>query len=62
MSTNASAGLESTGTTDESFTHHVEPLEQGGEPYVRCEGCGRELLEKLGGADQLTHANGCSNA
>lgn len=43
------------------YTEHVEPAEQGGEQYVRCEGCGRELLEALGGRDQLPHVDGCPN-
>lgn len=43
------------------YTEHVEPEEQGGEPYVRCEGCGRELLTALGGREKLMHADGCPN-
>lgn len=48
---------------DESpgYTEHVEPAKQGGERYVRCEGCGRELLVALGGKENLVHADGCPN-
>jgi len=46
---------------DGGFTYHVEPAKQGGEKYVRCEDCGRELLCKLGGKDDLPHRDGCSN-
>lgn len=45
--------------TTVEYTRHVEPPEQGGERYVRCEGCGAELLESLGGEDRLVHRNGC---
>lgn len=45
--------------TNVEYTHHVEPPEQGGEQYVRCESCGAELLEALGGKDRLVHRNGC---
>ncbi|WP_254547221.1 hypothetical protein [Halomarina pelagica] len=45
-----------------AFTESVEPLAQGGERYVRCEGCGRELLIALGGRDALLHTEGCPNA
>jgi hypothetical protein len=41
------------------YTEHIEPPEQGGEKYVRCEGCGRELLECLGGREKLAHVDGC---
>lgn len=41
------------------YSQHVEPPEQGGERYVRCEECGAELLESLGGADNLVHRDGC---
>lgn len=41
------------------YTRHVEPPEQGGERYVRCEACGAELLEKLGGEDRLVHSDDC---
>ena len=44
------------------YTEHVEPLEVGGERYVRCEGCGRELLCSLGGRERLPHPEGCPNA
>jgi hypothetical protein len=41
------------------YSRHVEPPEQGGEPYVRCESCGAELLESAGGKDNLVHREGC---
>lgn len=44
---------------DVEVTRHVEPPEQGGERYLRCEGCGTELLESLGGEDNLLHRDGC---
>jgi hypothetical protein len=43
------------------YTRHREPLAQGGKEYVRCEGCGRELLVELGGRDGVLHREGCSN-
>lgn len=43
------------------YTRHIEPEEQGGKEYVRCEGCSRELLIELGGDEQLSHAPDCSN-
>lgn len=39
-----------------------EAPEQGGEKYVRCEGCGRELLSKYGGQAKLPHADDCAHA
>lgn len=44
------------------YSRHVEPVEQGGEPYVRCEACGAELLEALGGRDELMHREDCPAA
>lgn len=44
------------------YTEHVEPPAQGGERYVRCEVCGRELLSSLGGRETLLHVDGCPNA
>ena len=44
------------------YSEHVESSEQGGERYVRCEACGRELLVELGGRENLLHAEGCPNA
>jgi len=43
------------------YSTHYEPAAQGGEEYVRCEGCGRELLLSLGGREKLVHADGCLN-
>jgi hypothetical protein len=60
MSTNVPSPKKGVG--GESFTEHIEPLAQGGERYVRCEGCGRELLVDLGGREKLPHRNGCPNA
>lgn len=44
------------------ITTHYEPAEQGGEKYVRCEGCGREILSELGGRSKLVHPEGCPHA
>lgn len=44
------------------FTTHYEPAAQGGEKYVRCDDCGRELLSKLGGCRKLSHAADCPHA
>lgn len=44
------------------YTEHVEPPEQGGERYFRCEACARELLCSLGGRENLLHVDGCPNA
>lgn len=41
------------------YTEHIEPPEQGGEPYVRCEHCGRECLTKYGGRDKFPHKLDC---
>lgn len=38
------------------YTTHIEPADQGGKEYVRCECCGWELLTELGGKDGLPHA------
>ena len=43
------------------YSTHYEPAAQGGEEYVRCGGCGRELLVALGGRDSLLHVDGCPN-
>lgn len=56
MSTNATPNDES---SESGYSYHYEPPEQGGERYVKCEGCNRELLVALGGADNLPHADGC---
>ena len=60
MSTNETPTQESFETTDEPFTYHIEPPEQGGERYARCTDCGREILCCIG-EEKLTHADGCSN-
>jgi hypothetical protein len=62
MSTNTPIPQEGTATEHAPYTEHVEPPEQGGEPYVRCEGCGRELLTSLGGRERLAHPPACPNA
>jgi len=62
MLTDELAEFEDSATTDVMFTEHIEPAAQGGERYVRCEGCGRELLVALGGREQLPHRDGCPNA
>jgi len=54
-------GIESTPQNDaESFTYHHEPAAQGGARYVRCEGCGREIVPA--DPDRLLHRDGCPNA
>ena len=50
------------GDSDDGYTEHVESPEQGGETYVHCVSCSRELLVSLGGRELLTHAEGCPNA
>lgn len=60
MSTETPAPQESSGT--DPYTEHIEPAAQGGERYVRCARCGRELLVALGGRDNLAHADGCPHA
>jgi hypothetical protein len=42
------------------ITEHVEPPEQGGARFVRCEGCGEEVI----GTDEsrLVHREGCAHA
>lgn len=45
----------------DGYTEHVEPPAQGGARYVRCAGCGRELLVSLGGREKLPHVDGCPN-
>jgi len=63
MSTDELAGFQHSATTDDaSYTEHIEPAAQGGERYVRCEGCGRELLVALGGREQFPHRDECPNA
>lgn len=62
MSMQEPAECEDSAPTDATFTEHFEPLDQGGKRYVRCEGCGRELLVDLGGREQLPHRDRCSNA
>ena len=62
MSTQELAEFEDSALTGATFTEHFEPLDQGGKRYVRCEGCGRELLVDLGGRKQLAHRDGCPNA
>lgn len=48
--------------TGARYSKHVEPLDQGGAAYVRCEACGVELLTSLGGARNLLHARDCPEA
>ncbi|WP_254547492.1 hypothetical protein [Halomarina pelagica] len=43
------------------YTYHVEAPAQGAARYVRCEGCGRELLTSLGGRNALLHTEECPN-
>jgi hypothetical protein len=63
MSTNVLSPKKGVGGESQTdYTEHIEPLSQGGKRYVRCEGCGRELLVDLGGRERLVHRDGCSNA
>jgi len=41
------------------YTYHIEPPEQGGARYVRCKGCGREVIPA--DPELLQHPDGCSN-
>lgn len=43
-----------------NYTYHVEPPEQGGARYVRCEGCGREVIPA--DPDLLSHPDWCRNS
>lgn len=58
MRTDATAAEKPADET-ESYTTHVESPAQGGETYVRCPDCGREVI----GTDpsRLPHAAGCSH-
>ena len=49
---------ESAGRT-EPYTEHVEPVEQGGARFVRCSGCGREMLSSDVDKMPFHHALGC---
>lgn len=42
------------------YTYHREPEHVGGERFVRCEGCGREVVPA--DPDRIPHADGCPNA
>jgi len=42
------------------YTYHVEPPEQGGARYVRCEGCGREVIPA--DPDLIQHPSACPNS
>lgn len=46
--------------TTPEITIHVEPPEQGGAAYLRCEGCTREVI----GTDEsrLSHRNECPHS
>lgn len=41
------------------YSYHIEPPNQGGARYVRCEYCGREVLG--GDPDRIPHRDGCPN-
>jgi hypothetical protein len=41
-------------------TYHVEPPEQGAARYVRCEGCGREVIPA--DPDLIQHPSECPNS
>jgi len=53
--------LDKSASPDAPYTNHVEPIEQGGEPYIRCKECEAELLTRLGGWDNLVHKQQCSH-
>ena len=42
---------------DSHVTRHVEPPAQGGQPYIRCTGCQREVLGQ--NAASIPHADDC---
>jgi hypothetical protein len=46
--------------SEAEYTYHVEPPEQGGARYVRCGGCGREVI--LADPDLIQHPNNCPNS
>ena len=60
MSANVSAGLDSSATTEVPYTRHVEPPEQGGEPYLRCKCCDREVIGTE--FERLNHKADCEHA
>lgn len=63
VATDGGKTLETSGDEDDvtaGYTEHVEPRSQGGARYVRCEGCGREVLTSIG-REQLIHTDGCPN-
>ena len=43
----------------EPDTEHVEPVGQGGARFVRCSGCGREMLSSDVDEMPFHHAPGC---
>ena len=45
---------------NEAYTYHREPRAQGGARYVRCEGCGREVVPA--DPEKLLHKESCPNA
>jgi len=45
---------------EQVYTYHWEPVAQGGERYVRCERCGREVIPA--DADRLLHKRSCPEA
>lgn len=44
-------------STEPEITRHVEPSSQGGARYLRCEGCGREVLG--GDESRILHREEC---
>jgi hypothetical protein len=59
MSTDDTTAQKSAVTTAEPYTHHVEPPAQGGEAYIRCEACSREVIGR--DPSRIPHAAGCAN-
>jgi len=47
------------GGSETDYTYHIEPLEQGSKRYVRCEGCGREVIPP--DPELLAHPVDCPN-
>lgn len=44
----------------DDYTYHIEPRDQGGARYVRCEGCGREVIPA--DPNLLCHPDECPNS
>jgi hypothetical protein len=61
MGTNAHRRPKSSDATETNrYTYHREPPAQGGARYVRCEGCGREVVPA--DPDRIPHRDDCPEA